>query len=249
MMDVRWLRIGRIFAWVNAAGYIVASVVSLLLNFGITSPAEPDFIEGDELANIGKFLDHYLAIWPQDFAATLFFGIAFLSLLPIGLALKEILGRDKAGVSLGASSLFAAGIIGFLNQLVSIGISSQAVRTARFPEVETRIAFLAAHHLGNSITAWVGLGFFLTAGVGVILLSMETRGSERLSRGWASLGIVVGILYLAGIVFGAGQEMTTLPIFRTLFELLILVGGAVLAPIWAIWLAMQLKSLRPQEER
>lgn len=80
---------------------------------------------------------------------------------------------------------------------------------------------------------WLLNGFFLLAGGGVFLASRLALQQGTLPRNWALLGIVVAVLNWLGFV---AQLLGGV----LLFQLVILVGGGILAPLWAVWLGREL---------
>ena len=109
-------------------------------------------------------------------------------------------------------------------------------------ECETNEAILISLNSSLStldgIAEWVGLGFFLLAGSGILFASFAAFDQPAFSRKWIQLGMVVGLLYLLGIVADLAD-------MDAVFQVVVGLGGGILAPAWAIWLALQLKKVDP----
>ncbi len=184
--------------------------------------------------------------WPQELAYTLLFTIGFLSLIPIGLVLRDHLGRDLATSQMVAASLLAAGVIGAVGQLALVGGKDAILDASRCAECQ-QTPFLAALNGSlttlEGITRWVTLGYFLLAGSGILFASWAAFDQPAFSRGWIRLGIFVGIVHLAGVL-AVNLEM------EELFQTVIGLGAGILVPLWAGWLALQLRrfgSLMPPD--
>src|SRR5437867_12109931 len=93
LMQSSWSSLGRTFSSVHAIGYVVASILFVLIAFRITTPAAPAAgpISATTAAAIQAFQQ---ATWPQLLASNLIFVIAFFALIPIAATLREVLGGD-----------------------------------------------------------------------------------------------------------------------------------------------------------
>ena len=249
LRDPAWRKIGRVAAWVNAVCYLAAAVLYLLVDLGITW--EQAEFSGDlsVLERLARFFVAEQDRWPQELVYSALFAIGFLALIPIGLALRDALGRNLAMSQMVGASFLAAGVIGTVNQLAFIGgkeeILDVSKRCVDCPErAEVLISLNSSLSMLDGVAKWVGIGFFLLAGSGILFASFAAFDQPLFSRGWIRLGMAVGLLYLAGVI-AAGFD------FDTAFEIIVGIGGAVLAPLWAAWLGVQLgksDELRPPDE-
>jgi hypothetical protein len=248
LRDPSWTRIGKIAGWTNGLCYIAAAVIFLLVELEITwTPADT---AGDE-SLITKFVAFFAAErdkWPQELTYSILFAVGFLALVPIGLALRDFLGRQLATSQMVAASFLAAGAIGAVAQLAFIGGKEAILDASQCPGCEDHASTLVS--LNSSLTSldgiveWVGLGFFLLAGTGILFASVAAFEQPAFARNWIRLGLIVGALYLAGIIASVAD-------LETLFEGIVGIRGGILAPAWAIWFALQLKKsdvLPPPEE-
>jgi len=84
MNDLEWRKIGRASAWAYGGLAIVGGVLVTVVSIGIP-PTEPD---------LAKHYSYVREIWPGLYISFLLFIAAFLSLIPLGLALREFFGRS-----------------------------------------------------------------------------------------------------------------------------------------------------------
>ena len=248
LRDPSWARIGKLAGWTNGVCYIAAAVLFLLVDLEITW-TPPEFTADQSI--LVKFTEFFASErdrWPQEFAYTILFAVGFLALVPIGLALRDFLGRQLATSQMVAASFLAGGAIGAVNQLAFIGGKDAILDASRCPGCQDTPVILISLQTSltslDGIVEWVGLGFFLLVGTGMLFASFAALDQPAFSRNWIRLGMIVGFLYLAGIV-AAVLDMDTL------FQGVVGFGGGLLAPAWAIWFALQLKKtdvLPPPEE-
>ena len=184
--------------------------------------------------------------WPQELSYTMLFTVGFLSLIPIGLVLRDHLGRDLATSQMVAASLLAAGVIGAVAQLALVGGKDAILEASRCAECQQTPVLASLNGSLTTlegITRWVSLGYFLLAGSGILFASWAAFDQPSFSRGWIRLGILVGIVHLAGVI-AVNLEV------EALFQTVIGLGAGILVPVWAVWLALQLRrfsSLTPPD--
>ena len=240
LRDPSWYRIGKWSAWVNAVCYIGAATLFLLVDLQVTWTAAEFAPEEGLLARLITFFEAERDAWPQVLTYTLLFAVGFISLIPIGLALRDYLGRQLATSQMVAASFLAAGVIGAMGQLTFAGGKEMILEASNCVECLDNEAILIS--LNSSLTTlegiaeWVGLGFFLLVGSGILIASFAAFDQPAFSRRWIQLGMIVGLLYFVGI-------MVALFDMDALFQVVVGLGGGILAPAWAIWLALQLKRM------
>lgn len=237
LRDPTWYRIGRYAAWINAGCFLGAAVLYLLVDLEVTWERAEFTTEQPLLERMVTFFATEEDRWAQQLVYSLLFAIGFLALIPIGLALRDLLGRNLAISQMIAASFLAAGVIGCVDQLAFIGGKDAILEASRCAECQESAPILIS--LNSSLTTldgifrWVGLGFFLLAGSGTLFASFAAFDQPAFARGWIRIGMAVGLLYLGGVVAGAYD-------LDTAFQIIVGVGGGILAPIWAAWLAIQL---------
>lgn len=240
LRDPSWYRIGKWSAWVNAVCYIGAATLYLLVDLEITWTSA-QFNDGEPLfARLAKFFAAEQEAWPQVLTYTLLFAVGFLALIPIGLALRDYLGRELATSQMVAATFLAAGVIGAVGQLTFAGGKDMILEASTCPGCASNEAIFISLNASlttlEGIAEWVGLGFFLLAGSGILIASFAAFDQPAFSRRWIQLGMIVGLLYGVGIV-------ADLLDMDALFQVVVGLGGGILAPAWAIWLALQLKRM------
>ena len=205
LKDPSWQKIGRWACWTNALCFIAASTIFLLVDLEITWTAA-SYAEGQSF--LDRLLEFFAAerdAWPQVLAYTMLFAIGFLALIPIGFTLREYLGRDLASSQMVAASFLSAGIIGTVGQLAFAGgkntILDASEECLDCEGVEGLLAALDSNLVMlDGIAEWVGLGFFLLAGTGILFASFAAFDQPGVLAKWIQLGMVVGLLYMTGIV-------------------------------------------------
>jgi hypothetical protein len=91
------------------------------------------------------------------------------------------------------------------------------------------------------------VGFLFFTGTGIFMAGRLSLQRRVFPAGLARVGLLVGLVYWLGtavnILAALADPATALTLTRV-WQLIVLVGGAVLAPIWAIWLARSLAPSR-----
>ena len=242
LRDPSWYRIGKWAAWTNALCYVAAATLFLLVDLEVTWTSAEFGANEPLLSRFTKFFAAERDAWPQVLSYTLLFALGFLALIPIGLALRDYLGRELATSQMVAASFLAAGVIGTVGQLAFAGGKDMILEASQCLECRDNEAILISLNSSLStldgIAEWVGLGFFLLAGSGILIASFAAFDQPAFSRRWIQLGMVVGLLYLLGIV-------ADLLDMDAMFQVVVGLGGGILAPVWAVWLALQLKKMDP----
>jgi hypothetical protein len=91
------------------------------------------------------------------------------------------------------------------------------------------------------------VGFLFFAGTGIFLAGRLSLQRRVFPAGLARLGLLVGLVYSLGTavnVLSALADPATAETLTRVWQLIVLIGGAVLAPIWAVWLARSLVPAR-----
>src|SRR5260370_36391563 len=117
MKALEWRKLGRPSAWAYGGLAIVGGVLVTVVSIGIP-PTEPD---------LAKHYSYVREIWPGLYISFLLFIAAFLSLIPLGLALREFFGRSPR-IELLYASFLAAAILGVIWMLVQAGSAQTLAR-------------------------------------------------------------------------------------------------------------------------
>src|SRR6266571_8336489 len=144
MKERAWGRLGRTSAWVFGGVVVVGGVLVTIVSVGIP-PTEPD---------LARHYDYVRSIWPELYVSFLLFMAAFTSLAPLGLALRELFGRDVRGELIYASFL-AAAIVGVLWMLVQLGSAQAVVRDTAGASPEQLNAVGASSSIWSGAINWI----------------------------------------------------------------------------------------------
>jgi hypothetical protein len=219
-------QIGRIAAWVYAGAALVGGVLVTVVSVGI--PATDD---------LAKHYSYVRSIWPELYLSFLLLMVAFVSLLPLGVALREKFGRGLRSELLYASFL-AAAIVGVVWMLVQVGEAQATSRESAGLSASDLKALGITAGMWSAVVNWLQRGFILFAGFGTWWTGRIAIKQRSLPLGLAWVSIVLAILYWLGlanlVLFDLGAQ------FANSIGTLIVAVGAVTAFVWAAWLGWEL---------
>ena len=225
MRTLRWLAL--------AVGvlFLIGSALRLvdMLNLWATPPAQTptNMVEGRLAAQ-----DYRMAIWPVFMLTNLAFGVGFMALVGLGIALASRLEHADPR-RIGIVTMFAVGgVLGAVGQLMIIGAAQVTVEQAYcdcgFKDTEI-VSQIWGQMLIEGASQWLIDSAAILAAIGIVAVDLAFR--RRMSPAWDILSwltvigliatVVVGFFSLGGDDFG-------------LYLLLVVTG--ILVPIWAIWL-------------
>lgn len=233
MGDGRWYSIGRAFAFVYAAGWFAGTWIFTLVGFAIIAPQPPD--AADRVAHYA----YERAVYPQLSIAVVFIAIAMLSLIGLGPVLRHSLGADGARQQLTSAAFGAAGMFGALWLFLTVGLLQAVVNVSQGASTETLRTLTDASALIESPANWLQRAFLLLAGLGTYWSSRLAIEHQSFPRGWAILGFVLAVLYWLGLLSLLARD-GAIPVPDAVGGLVILLSGGIVAPIWALWLALRL---------
>lgn len=226
MSDVTWRRTGRIAAWVYAGAALVGGLLVTVVSIGIPST--------DDLA---KHYSYVRSVWPELYISFLLLMVAFVSLAPLGIALRERLGRGVRGELLYASFL-AAAIVGLVWMLAQVGSAQATVRESANTSGADLKMLATASGIWSGVINWLQRGFILFAGLGTWWTGRIALQQRSLPRGLAWVSLALATLYWLGlanlVLFDLGAN------FANSIGSLIVGVGALLAFLWAAWLGWEL---------
>lgn len=235
MTDPGWRTVGRLFAWVTAAFFVAGSVLFLLVSLRITTPPAPLFAQ-DPTASpqlMAEFFAFRRAIWPQVMASTLLLTLGFLSLIVLGLALREVLGHGLALSQLVASSFGTAGVLGVVEMLLTLGLNQIALRLSTVVAPEALISLGVTYHASLLATDLLLAGSFFLIGFGNLLAGLLAIRQGTLPAAWGWLGVAVAVVAWVGV-------LAVLADLGRVFQIVVLLDGAILGPISSVWLGLEL---------
>jgi hypothetical protein len=214
---------GRTFAWAYAGLVVTAGVLVTIVSVGIP-PTEPD---------LAKHYSYIREIWPELYISFLLFIAASLCLMPLGLAMRELFGRDIRSELLYASFL-AAAIVGVLWMLVQLGSAQAVARDAAGATPQDLNVIGASSSIWSGAINWIQRGFLLFASLGTYWTGRIALHQRSLPRGLAWLSVGVAGLYWLGLASLVLRDLgISLPdaVGSSIVALV-----AVLALVWAVWL-------------
>lgn len=230
MNDAAWRRTGRIAAWVYAVAALAGGVLVTVASIGIPST--------DDLA---RHYDYVRSVWPELYISFLLLMVAFVSLLPLGVVLREKLGRGVRSELLYASFL-AAAIVGLLWMLAQVGSAQVVVRQSAGLSASDLKVLGTSSGIWSGVINWLQRGFILFAGLGTWWTGRLALEQRSLPRGLVWVSIALAFLYWFGllnlVLFDLGVS------FSNSIGSLIVAAGSVTAFVWAVWLGWELGRAR-----
>jgi hypothetical protein len=230
MKTVRWL------AWSVGILFLVGTALQLVdfLNLYATPPAVPDTLNMVERRLAVQ--DYRVAIWPIFLLGNLSFGVAFVALVGLGLALASWLASgDPRRIAI-ITSLGVGGILGAVAQFVLIGAASATIDIAYcdcgFKETEI-VSQIWAQMVVEGSSDWLLNGAAVLAAIGILAVDASFR--RRMPAAWSIVSWLTAIGLIATVVVGVFQ------LGEELGQYLLLLVSGVLVPIWSIWLGAGLR--------
>jgi hypothetical protein len=238
MRTVRWL------ACAVGVLFLIGTALQLvdILNLYVTPPPVPD---STNMVDFRLATQAYrVAIWPVFFLYNLSFGVAFVTIVGLGLALVSQLARgDDRGRVVILMTLGVGGILGVVGQLILIGATQVTIDVSYcdcgFKDTEI-VAQIWAQMLANGASDWLGIGAVTLAAIGVI--AVDSRFRRRMPAPWSIVSWLTAIGLIASVV--VPQLSLGDP---DLAQWLAVAMSGVLVPIWSIWLGASLRAL-PEHE-
>ena len=184
--------------------------------------------------------DYRIAIWPIFFLGNLSFGVGFVAIAGLGLALSALLATGDAQRIVITTSLGVAGVLGAVGQLILIGATQVTIDLSYcdcgFKETEI-VSQIWAQMLANGASQWLVNGATVLAAIGVMAADFAFR--RRMPAAWDIVSWLTAIGLIATVIVPQLRPRARFGLY-----LQALVVG-VLVPIWTIWLGA---SLRPNPE-
>ena len=230
MRTVRWL------AWSVGILFLLGTALQLvdLLNLYATPPEPSGPLNMVEQRLAGQ--EYRVAIWPIFFLTNLSFGVAFVAIAGLGLALASWLASGDPQRIVIQTSLGVAGVLGAVAQLILIGATQVTVDLAYcdcgFKETEI-VSQIWAQMLADGASNWLLNGALVLAAIGVLAVDVAFRA--RMPVAWDIVSWLTAIGTFASIVVGVLHLGGELGLY-----LLLAVSG-VLVPIWTIWMGLSLR--------
>ena len=233
------IRAGRVFAWIFAVAFFVASVWYFLLSQQISVADEPTFARDIPFDQVLEgFYDWYVTTLTQERFLILVNFVGFLALIGVAVALREVFGRERPVGVLAAAAATLGSVLWIIGNIVQLG-GHRAVeimaRGGNDLDPVNAISFTI-----DRIDDWfelIGLGLI---GLGAFAFGLGAiRSGGVLPKGWGYYTLALGALLVVVSIAYAFDK-------GDLVDLLQLIVGVVLAPAWGIWVAFLLSPARPR---
>jgi hypothetical protein len=223
MIDASWRNVGRTSAWACGGLVIVGGVLVTTVSVGIP-PTEPD---------LAKHYSYIRQIWPALYISFLLFMVAFLSLAPLGLVLREFFGRTLRSELLYAS-FFAAALLGVIWMLAQAGSAQTVARDSAGLNTQDLNVLGASSSIWSGVINWLQRGFLLFASLGVYWTGRIALRQRSMPGGLAWVSVAMAGLFWLGLATLVLRDLgISLP---DAVGSLVLALVALLALVWAGWL-------------
>jgi hypothetical protein len=226
-IDLGWARAGRAYAWLGAEGFFVGAVILLLLNLGVG--AQPgtglaQYISGTWLVVIGSA----------------FLLLGMLALIPVGLTLRELLGRG-AGPELMVNLFLAGSLLGVSSRLLLIPVRLSLANVAATRGIQPQVlnGFLLTYTLIENATNWLLYGWLLLTGLALYHASRAAMQSGTLPRAWGWLGLTAAAGCWLGVLLTLVTLIADVPAVSLLGRLSMAAVGVILIPAWLTWVGRE----------
>jgi hypothetical protein len=228
-IDLGLARTGRAYAWFGAVAFVAGAVIFVLLNLGVgASPASglAQYSNTTFLVAIGS--------------ACLLIGM--LALIPVGLALREALGRG-AEPDLMFTFLVAGSLLGLTSRLLLIPmrLSLSGLATTKGVQPQALSSFMLTYSVVENATNWLLYGWFLLTGLALYHAARAGMRQAALPRAWSWLGLASAIGCWLVVVLTVANVITDAPATSVVGRLIMAAVGIVLIPTWLAWLGVRLR--------
>ena len=220
-----------LFAWLVAIAFILSTVLGYVDAFNLvaTPPDLPNANMVDRTLGSSAYLH---AIWPVFLWTNLLNGIGFLAAVAFAANLAAA-ARVEGGLPTFKSLATAGGVIGAIASIIPIGAAEAKVFVqycdCGFKETEV-VSQLWAQMVAQDIAYWFLQVASVVLAIALVALVREGRDLvPPLLRTWT---YITAIALVLAAVFATTELLTPDAV-----NLLTSVIGAVLIPVWAVWLA------------
>jgi hypothetical protein len=233
-------RVG-VLSWVVALAFLLASALVLLDQFNVFA-TPPDLPEPTNLVDrILGTASYRQAIWPIFLWENILFAVGFVAAVAFAWSVAAAAGGNR-GLPVFTALVTAGGIIAAIASIIPIGAVEASVWQlycdCGFKETEI-VAGVWAQQVAEAVGFWLNRGGSIILGVALIALVREGRAllSPTLTT-WTyitAIALMVWPLLAITEILGdpAGEQWVTL------------IAGAILVPVWAVWLGRSVGSAAP----
>ena len=224
-----------LLGWVVAISFVLASVLVYVDRFNLV--ATPPELGAENLVDrILGSADYRQAIWPVFLWTNLLFGIGFIASVAFASAVASA-ARARRGLATFTAFATTGGIIAAIASIIPIGAVQASVWLqycdCGFKEAEVVSAFWA-QMVALDISDWFSRVASVVLAVALAALVRDAGAVISAAlRTWT---------YLAAILLAAVPILITIDRFEPVPELANLALGAVIIPVWAVWLGRSVEA-------
>jgi hypothetical protein len=230
MKTVRWL------AWSVGVLFLIGTALQLvdMQNLFATPPAVADSLNMVERRL--AIQDYRVAIWPIFALGNLSFGVAFVALAGLGVALSAWLAHGTPRRIAITTAFVVGGVLGAAAQFITVGAAQATIDIAYcdcgFKETEI-VSQIWAQMIVEGASNWLLNAAGVLAALGILAVDSSFR--RRMPGAWSIVSWLTALGLIATVLvplFQLGPE--------ELGQYLLLLVSGVLVPIWTIWLGASL---------
>ena len=220
-----------VLSWVIAIAFALATVLFLVDRLNLV--ATPPNIESESMVeHVLGSVAYRQAIWPVFLWTNMLFAIGFAASVAFAWAVASAAGVGR-GLPLFTALATTGGITGTMASIIPIGSVDAAVWVGYcdcgFRDTEI-VSQVWAQMVSQDIGTWFNRFASLLLAIGLIMLVREAGAViPAMLRTWT---YITAIALIVSPVLGIVQK--TDPVAE---ELITLITGLVLVPVWAVWLA------------
>jgi hypothetical protein len=222
-----------LLGWIVAIAFILGTGLTYIDRLNLVA-TPPDLPNANLVERVLGSADYKQAIWPIFMWTNLAFAVGFIAVVAFAASVATAWGGQPTFRSLATTG----GTIAAIASIIPIGAVNAAVWQlycdCGFKETEI-VSQIWAQMVALDIATWFNRVASVVLAVGLIVLARDA--GERISatlRTWSYLlAIALVVAPLLGVI-----ERTD-PIAE---ELLTAVAGAILVPVWAVWLGRSVEA-------
>jgi hypothetical protein len=229
--DPAWGPIARIAGIFAGIAFFVATIAFLVEATGLLAE-QPTYVRtaAGQIADDAAFYVTALAyqkavLWDYVLRDGLYF-FAYLALIPLGLALRELTGPRRAAQQLAAAFLFVAAIFGCMNAFQTF-IPLGYWRGTGWEEVPatTMVTIGRVLNVVEGMTKWDSIASNITLAIAMVFVGRVIRDSGFAPK-WLGSFAWLGAAVLASLAVSS-----VIPGTNVVYDLLALVIGVLIAPV------------------
>lgn len=219
-----------VLSWVVAVAFVLATALQLVDRFNIvaTPPELPDSTNVvDRILGSSQYRQ---AIWPVFLWTYLLFAIGFIATVVFAAAIASA-SRARNGLATFTALATTGGIIAAVASIIPLGAVNAAVWLGYcdcgFKETEV-VSQLWAQMIAQDVGDRLSRVASVVLGIGLVVLARDIGAVISAAlRTWT---------YLAATLLVAAPILITVDKFEPVPDLASLALGAVVVPVWAVWL-------------